>query len=209
MLGADIDTDELTTRYNPITFSHVYIADTVRHSIIFKLSSIRLFSTTGNFDTPILPMFFFTASNRHLNIGTSRRLTIQALPITSLITYTSTNELCCLRGFPDNCHTILAIFSLLWRDLNINLPSHSDFLPILTSTMVRRGQQFVDEVFLRIHTSLPSELNLQTDLGLTQTALHHAVLSWQGQIAPSQQNYRNSNKYPQPTLPTHSHDTTI
>jgi len=58
--------------------------------------------------------------------------------------------------------------------------------------MVRRGQQFVDEVFLRIHTSLPTELNLQTDLGLSQTPIHHAVLSWQGQIAPSYQHYRYS-----------------
>ena len=196
MLGADIDTSELAMRYNETTLTHAYIRDGSRIGILVQLTSTHNFCTTGNFYSHTLPLFFFSASSRSEGLGTTRRLTVQALPTTNLHQLSSTTEVCCIRCLPDNAHTISAIFSLLWRDLLETL-GNLPLLPILTSTKTNRPTgPFVDEVFLRIHIFKDimeiSKIQIQTALNLQTFPIHHHVLSWHGEIAKSFRDFLHS-----------------
>ena len=196
MLGADIDTSEFAMRYNETSLTHAYIRDGSRIGITVQLTSIHNFCTTGNFYSHTLPLFFFSASSRSAGLGTTRRLTVQALPTTSLHQLSSTTEVCCIRCLPDNAHTISAIFSLLWRDLLETL-GNLPLLPIFTSTKTNRPTgPFVDEVFLRIHIFKDvmdiSKTQIQTALNLQHLPIHHHVLSWHGEIAKSFRDFLHS-----------------
>ena len=203
MLQVDIDTEEFSARYNTTTAAHIYLRDRSRISIIVTLIYPATFSTTGSLSTPILPFFFFTASDRLNNRGTTRRLTVQALPADDIDSIKTSHEICCIRGLPDNCHTISAIFYLIWRDLLTNYPNEIPLLPLLTSKMNRRtihtqtGQDeeiFVDEVFLRVHApSSDTASNIRNALHIPPThPIPHAALNWHGEIAHSHQSYQNT-----------------
>ena len=194
MLGAEFDNSEFAVRYNDASLTHAYTRDCSRVGIVVQLTSIHNFCTTGNFYSHTLPLFFFSASFRRVGLGTTKKLTVQALPTTNLHPLSSTTEVCCICCLTDNSHTISTLFSLLWIDLLETL-GNLPLLPLLTSRMANRPTgSFVHGVFLRIHIikDFLDVFEIQTALNLQPLSIHHHVLSCHGEIAHSSRDFLHS-----------------
>ena len=196
-LGQDIDIDEFRQRFNEQTKAHIYMKDkSDRLSILVKLTNTRQFCATGNFGTPLLPIFFFTtkATNLYKSNGTLLRLTVQALPLDEIHYIHDLHEVCCIRCLPDNGQSIAALLPILLKDLYQSIDPSIPLLPLLLSTPDWRAAKiFLDEVFLRIYTTSPNLVpELHASLSLQPTPIHHRALSWSGQIAKAHINYKYS-----------------
>lgn len=166
-----------------------------RLSILITLTTTANFSTQGIIHTSTLPFLFFTNTNTTPKSAfTSKRYTVQAIPTKDIVpSLDSLHEVCCIRGFPDNHHTISTQLGIILRDISTTAGPNYSLLPILQTTFLKPQTHFVDETFLQLYTyDKAAQLILHRLLNLSNTPILHTALSWKGEISKSLADFTNS-----------------
>ena len=197
LMDISIDTAEFSDRFN--NDLGIFSTEGGRISIIVRTTHEYSFHSAGQLGTSSLPMFLFSQKSPRPGIKkhTSKRLAIQALPISSSFPITMLHEVACFRGFTDNCHVLSVLFPLLWSKIVLATDTHN-LLPIISSFKVdRMGPQnkelFADELFIRVFTHDASLLTSLRHLLNCSSSPSLCVLDgWQGQIAHCKAAYDHS-----------------
>jgi hypothetical protein len=198
--GPSILIDELIGRYEDNPDSYHYNKHEKRLGIVVVLYSFAEFSTTGTYNSAILPLFFFTPKSRIFPpyAGTSLRLTVQAIPSTQIFFPHPEVELATIRGIPDNSHSSSTVFGLILQDLQATLGQIESILPIFitlkTKRIIKRGKDiWIEELFLCLYVpSTPIFRQLQPLLHLRDLSIGYSSLAWKGQMARTLDHYKSS-----------------
>lgn len=202
--GPSLDISDFVARYEAQPEKFYLTKYGNRLGIVAILKESADFSTTGTFNSPVLPMFFFSVKTNDIPpfAGTSKRLTVQAIPSTfSTESHCpSLNfDLATIRGIPDNAHSASTVLGLILHDLRVTLGQLDSILPLFVTVRttryprnsVRRDEPlWIEEIFLRLYALTQDDLlSCQLSLHLQPTPIPYTALAWKGQMARTLEEY--------------------